>query len=182
MDKISALMDGEIDERHIQHELTRLRQDGELRQTWNTFHLIGDALRGERMLLTDVAGSLSRRLADEPTVLAPQRDRSRKVTTYALSAAASVAAIALVGWVALAPHQGQRPADIAQMQQAPVAPVALPVPAPAPVQATPVASVPYDGSRNEYILAHQGFSPSTAIQGVAPYIRGVSARQSFKDR
>lgn len=180
MDKISALMDGELDERHIQHELARLRQDGELRQTWNTFHLIGDAMRGERMLLTDVAGSLSRRLADEPTVLAPQRDRSRKATTYVLSAAASVAAIALVGWVALAPHQAQRPADIAQMQQAPVAAAALPVPA--PVQVTPVASVPYDGSRNEYILAHQGFSPSTAIQGVAPYIRGVSAGQSFKDR
>jgi hypothetical protein len=28
---------------------------------------------------------------------------------------------------------------------------------------------------NEYFLAHQGFSPSTAIQGLAPYIRTVSA-------
>lgn len=180
MDKISALMDGELDERQVQHELARLRQNGELQQTWNTFHLIGDALRGERVLLTDITASLSRRLADEPTVLAPQRDRSRKVTTYVLSAAASVAAIALVGWVALAPHRLQRPADIAQAQPVPAAPVVASVPA--PVQATPVASVPYDGSRNEYILAHQGFSPSTAIQGVAPYIRGVSTRQSFRDR
>ncbi|MGQ0749463.1 MAG: sigma-E factor negative regulatory protein [Betaproteobacteria bacterium] len=181
MDKISALMDGELDGRQTQHELARLRQDGELRQTWNTFHLIGDALRGERMLLIDVAGLLSRRLADEPTVLAPQRDRSRKVRTYALSAAASVAAIALVGWVALAAHQGHKPAEIAQVQQGPVAPAVLPIPA--PVQVAPVASVPYDGSHNEYILAHQGFSPSTAIQGVAPYIRGVSARrQSLEDR
>ena len=179
MDKISALMDGELDERQAQHELGRLRQNGELQHTWNTFHLIGDALRGERMLLTDVGASLSRRLADEPTVLAPQRDRSRRATTYVLSVAASVAAIALVGWVALAPHQLQRPADIAQAQPGLVVPVVVPVPAPV---ATPVASVPYDGSRNEYILAHQGFSPSTAIQGVAPYIRGVSTRQSFKDR
>jgi hypothetical protein len=28
---------------------------------------------------------------------------------------------------------------------------------------------------NVYLLAHQGFSPSTAIQGVVPYIRTVSA-------
>lgn len=180
MDKISALMDGELDERQTRQELARLRQDGELRQTWNTFHLIGDALRGERMLFTDVAGSLSLRLADEPTVLAPQRQRSRKATTYVLSAAASIAAIALVGWVALVPNSSHRPADLASVQPETVAPVVLP--APAPVQVTPVASVPHDGSRNEYILAHQGFSPSTAIQGVVPYIRSVSARQSFKDR
>src|SRR5687767_11769728 len=99
MDKISALMDGELDERQFQQELTRLRQDSQLKQTWNTFHLIGDALRGERLLLTDVSGALSQRLAGEPTVLAPQRGRVRKATTYALSAAASAAAVALVGWV-----------------------------------------------------------------------------------
>src|SRR5688572_5815944 len=109
MEKISALMDGELDERQHQQELSRLRQDGELRQTWNTFHLIGDALRGERLLLADVAGPFSRRLAAEPTVLAPQRThaRARKVTTVALSAAASVAAAAFVGWVALSPQQAQ---------------------------------------------------------------------------
>lgn len=179
MDNISALMDGELDERQLQHELTRLRQDGQLRQTWNTFHLIGDALRGERLLLTDVASALSGRLADEPAVLAPRRSRTRQLTTYALSAAASLAAIALVGWVAWVPYSTQKPPEMATAQPA----VVLPAPVPVPAPVTPVvASVPDDGSRNEYILAHQGFSPSTAIQGVAPYIRSVTARQSFKDR
>jgi sigma-E factor negative regulatory protein RseA len=176
MDKISALMDGELDERQIQHELGRLRQDGRLRESWNTFHLIGDALRGERLLLTDVTDSLSRRLAVEPTVLAPQRIRARKATTYALSAAASLGAIALVGWVALGLQPNREP-EMASLQPA-VTPTVKPVPA----ALAPVASVPHDGSRNEYILAHQGFSPSTAIQGVAPYIRSVSARQSKQDR
>lgn len=177
MEKISALMDGDLDERQLQQQLGRLRQDGELRQTWNTFHLIGDALRGERLLLTDVAGSFARRLAEEPTVLAPQRmqARTRKVTTIALSAAASMAAAVFVGWVALSPQQpgNDRIADAPP-------PVVVPTPV-TPSAAVPVA-LPDNGSRNEYILAHQGFSPSTAMQGVAPYIRSVSARQPVADR
>jgi sigma-E factor negative regulatory protein RseA len=30
---------------------------------------------------------------------------------------------------------------------------------------------------NEYLIAHQEYSPSTAIQGLAPYIRTVSSAQ-----
>lgn len=178
MDKISALMDGELDEPQARQEYARLRQNGELRQIWDTFHVIGDALRGERLLLTDVAGVLSKRLAEEPTVLAPQRG-ARKVTTYVLSAAASLAAVALVSWVALSPQSAPVPReDVAGVRP----PVILPATIAPPVAVTPVVSVPDEGRRNEYLLAHQGFSPSTAIQGVAPYIRSVSARHPFKDR
>lgn len=179
MDKISALMDGELDERQAQQEFARLRQQSELRQNWDTFHLIGDALRGERLLLTDVGRRLSDRLAQEPTVLAPRRGTVRKITTYVLSAAASLAAVALVGWMAISTHATFNPRD--EVASAP-APVVLPAPSPAPALAPQVASVPDEGRMNEYLLAHQGFSPSTAIQGVAPYIRSVSARQSSKDR
>ena len=48
--------------------------------------------------------------------------------------------------------------------------------------ATPLPSASNDGSMNEYLLAHQGFSPSTALQGVTPYIRSVSATRSFDGR
>lgn len=175
MDKISALMDGELDERQAAHELSRLRQSGELRQAWDTFHLIGDAMRGERMLHTDIAGRLARKLADEPTVLAPQRP-SPRVTTYVLSAAASLAAVAFVGWVALAPQPAPQQPELAAVRPA-VAPAPV-----VPVAAVPLVSLPDEGRRSEYLLAHQGFSPSTAIQGVAPYIRSVSARQPVQDR
>lgn len=175
MDKISAFMDGELDERQAVHELTRLRQSGELRQAWDTFHLIGDAMRGERMLHADIVGRFTHKLADEPTVLAPQRP-SRRLTTYVLSAAASLAAVVFVGWVALAPQPASQPAEVAVVRPA-VAPTPV-----APVAAVTVVSSPDEGRRSEYLLAHQGFSPSTAIQGVAPYIRSVSARQSVQDR
>jgi sigma-E factor negative regulatory protein RseA len=178
MDQISALMDGELGDRDAEREIARLKDDPESRQRWERFHLIGDALRGEGMLSADLSAAVARRLAGEPTVLAPRRSirSGKRATTYALSAAASVCAAAFVAWVALAPTA---PVGI----QAGVAPAASLVAAPAagPL-APPIASVSSDGRMNEYLLAHQGFSPSTAIQGLAPYIRSVSASRAPEGR
>jgi sigma-E factor negative regulatory protein RseA len=48
--------------------------------------------------------------------------------------------------------------------------------APVPVvqPEAPLVSSPSDGQMNEYLLAHQGVSPSTSLHGVAPYIRTIS--------
>ncbi|MGZ5257650.1 MAG: hypothetical protein ACXWC0_08435, partial [Burkholderiales bacterium] len=80
--------------------------------------------------------------------------------------------VAFVGWVALSP-------SVPGGLQAGVAPGSG-------VAATPVsaslASVSSEGHMNEYLLAHQGFSPSTAIQGLAPYMRSVSATRAPEGR
>jgi sigma-E factor negative regulatory protein RseA len=59
------------------------------------------------------------------------------------------------------------------------APITLP---PAAAPAEQLASVPSDGKMNEYLIAHQEFSPSTEIQGLAPYIRGVSSARQVEGR
>src|SRR5262245_51144522 len=103
MDKISALMDGELDARHSDQQYARLKEDAEARVCWNTYHLIGDVLRGDAIVSADFNAKLRARFAQEPTVLAPQRPQARpakRITTYALSAAASLSAVALVGWMA----------------------------------------------------------------------------------
>jgi sigma-E factor negative regulatory protein RseA len=175
MDDMSALMDGELDSLQAQREIARLTGDAELRERWESFHVIGDAMRGDRLLSDGFSASLARRLAEEPTVLAPRRStQPRRVATYALSAAASVSAVAFVGWVALSPNAPVGPqADIA---------AANAVGTPGTTAIAPVASVSSDGHMNEYLLAHQGFSPSTAIQGLAPYIRSVSAARTPEGR
>jgi len=173
MDKISALMDGELDERQARQELARLKQQHELRERWDTYHLISDALRSDALLSANLEHRVSERLAREPTVLAPRRGVVRKITTYALSAAASISAVALVGWVAISISTVSTQPEIAR---APTPAVVFPEPAPQ------MASVPSEGNMNGYLLAHQGFSPSTAIQGVAPYIRSVSVSQPAKNR
>jgi hypothetical protein len=38
-----------------------------------------------------------------------------------------------------------------------------------------MVSSPSGDQMNEYLLAHQGVSPSSGLQGVAPYIRTISS-------
>jgi sigma-E factor negative regulatory protein RseA len=172
MDKISALMDGELDEQETRRLLVRLRERDDLREDWDTFHVIGDALRGERSLSVGFGRRVSDRLMQEPTILAPQRGLARRIATYGLSAAASLAAVALVGWVAISTNSFVSPQPEIASAPSPVAAPEVAVAATVP-PARPV-SVPNEGRNSEYLLAHQEFSPSTAIQGVAPYIRNVS--------
>ena len=80
MEKISAFMDGEIEGIEATAQINRLKEDGRLRASWDTYHLIGDTLRGEKLSLSsDFTAKLSARLADEPTVFAP-RPRSSTPT------------------------------------------------------------------------------------------------------
>jgi len=39
-------------------------------------------------------------------------------------------------------------------------------------------AVPAGQVANDYLLAHQRYSPSNAMQGVAPYVRAVSEERS----
>ena len=180
MEKLSALMDGELDAPEAQRELGALKTDSGARERWDTYHLIGDALRGDALHFGRTQENFLQRLAAEPTVLAPKPRRvSRKIVTYALSAAASISAMAMVAWVALTTNDAGTAQQLAANPQAMPAAVAK---APAvPVLTVPV-SVPVSGQMNEYLLAHQGFSPSTAIQGVTPYIRSVSTTESVSAR
>ena len=168
MERISELMDGELEAREAQRQLARIKQDQGLAHCWNTFHLIGDALRGERPLSREISSWVAAQLASEPTVLAPRSFAPKRTATYAVSVAASLSAIALVVWIAF--NNPLAPTEIAK------APPALP---PAPVE---LVNLPSEGQMNEYLMAHQEFSPSTEIQGLAPYIRSVSGTQEAKDR
>jgi sigma-E factor negative regulatory protein RseA len=165
--RISALVDGELDGRDADAAFKSLTQDGEALETWRTYHLISDAMRESRLLSGDFIARVRARLAAEPTVLAPARaagggERGRWL---ALSAAASVAAVALVGWLAFAPQRG------GDAGPAPVARVETPK---TPAVAMQPAIVPLPSAASDYLLAHQGTSPRVSLQGMAPYARTVS--------
>jgi sigma-E factor negative regulatory protein RseA len=174
MDRISALMDGELDDKEAQSTVMRLKTDAALRGRWDEFHVVRDAMRGEPLLSADFGAKLSRRLADEPTVLAPYRKTSkiRRVTTYAMSAAASLSAAAFVAWVALSPNAPSTP-----VPGGPIA--ATPNGALQPVgnAAQQPEIVPYDRNMNGYLLAHEAAAPGN-VQRVAPLIRTISMGSS----
>jgi len=153
-DRLSALMDGELDDKSAAEVIEALGRDQEAVRTWRTYQLISDAMRESRLLSADFTARFSEQLAKEPTVLAPRAMQAESRKWVALSAAASVAAVALVGWVTFAPRPG--PAPLAQVQ---------------PEAPKPPAMVPLPSSANDYLLAHQAFSPRVSL---APYIRTVS--------
>jgi len=174
MERLSALMDGELGKHEVRGELGRLKEHPERQRRWGAYQIIGDAMRGEHLLSIRFNEQLGQRLAQEPTVLAPQRRPAKKLITYALSAAASLSAVAMVAWVALSTGS-LTTAPQPRIVQVPGMTTAKPV-------LPQVVSLPSDGRLNEYLLAHQGFSPSTAIQGVTPYIRSIAAQRPAKKR
>ncbi|HEV7478400.1 MAG TPA: sigma-E factor negative regulatory protein, partial [Burkholderiales bacterium] len=113
-DRISQLMDGELDERSAADAIKACGQDAEALQIWRTYHLISDAMRDSRVLSAGFSMRFAERLEAEPTVLAPQRKRAESRTWFAASAAASFAAVALVGWLAFAPQPSNAPPPMAQ--------------------------------------------------------------------
>jgi len=109
-ESVSALMDGELDGHEAAKVVTVLGSDESLKEVWDSYHMIGDAMRANTILSVNVRQQVAERLSDEPTVLAPRRwfgqARARQLGAAAL--AASVTFAAVVAWQQLgsagAPH------------------------------------------------------------------------------
>jgi len=151
-DQISALIDGELPVESADHLFMALRAKTKISETWATYHLIGDVMRGHAVFKAGFNERFMQRLDQEPSVLSPSNHAiSNKVvtkTSAAWSLAASVAAVMFVGWVVLQQQVHN---------QTEAAPVQI---------AQNVAS--------EYVLAHQSMAPS----GTAYYIQPASYSES----
>lgn len=165
-EKLSALIDGELQGDGLHAHLGRLQADPELRSAWDTYHLIGDALRGQ--ISPGIAARVVARLHGEPTVLAPRPEKKSPaghLGWYLMSAAASVAAVVFVVWTAF-PGWRAEP----QLAAGPASPT---VAAPAATLAARVSPAEVEN----YLLAHQPYSHTSAMQGIAPYGRSVAAER-----
>ena len=167
-EQISRLMDGEVDAAEMDGLCELLKRDAAM-ATWSCYHTIGDALRGETPVTRSVGPAVSRQLASEPTVLSPRvqalvRAPASRVASWAFAAAASIAAVTVVGWTAYSLIDP--PADAiakagnnAAVRAAQVRPLTVPP---------------------DYLLAHQEYAPANALQGVGPYMRDVAATSPLR--
>lgn len=160
---ISVLMDGELDQDAAKTALAMLKQHKELQDAWSDYHMIGDVIRQTTVVSYGFSERLKEKLALEPVILAPRRPPLIKTRVAALSIAASLAAVAMVAWVILQNNTDKAKENIVATPQSTAAAMLASLP-----------KYPINSNVNEYLLAHQEFSPSTTIQGVAPYIRTVS--------
>jgi sigma-E factor negative regulatory protein RseA len=155
--RISGLMDGELFEDEAESLLAHIKKGSDVHKDWEVYHLIGDVLRQPEYIPCDLSAKVRDRLLDEPTVMAPRgRALKQKMLTFALSAAASLAAVGVVAWMSL--QISPEVAPQLAMQQNALRPVKIQI----------------QPDTNDYLIAHQEFSPITDINGGATYIRTVS--------
>jgi len=202
-DKISALMDGELDSIEVPDIINHVKKTDDLRKEWSKYHLIGDALRQPEMPTFDIASGIRKKLALEPTVLAPESPKEHKGRVFAFAVAASmVTAVAAVTWMGgqTMDQPLDRVTDTAALQTAVKTESAEPTVITVPVLAqkeefktdksvlqtaaqadsdvspitAPIQLNPAPIQLNDYMFAHEEFSPRTAIRGVSPYMRTVA--------
>ena len=98
--EISSLMDGELGPSEAERAIRSCCTSREAADTWQTYHVIGDVLRGGRPHPTRTAERVRIALESEPAIIArPKRVYETTLGRVALAAAASVATIGVVGWI-----------------------------------------------------------------------------------
>lgn len=182
-DKVSALLDGDLDDQASLAVFERLRRDPDLREDWETYCLIGDTLRGDQPRSSGFVARVMSELEDEPTLLAPlaqparaQADGDgRRLWRSLMPLAASVMGVAAVGLVAATLYRQEVPAAQIASSTAVVQLVKA-----APSQAG-TAGLGDDPLR-EYVFAHQGLSRSGPLPAGVQYVRTVSDQRLGANR
>lgn len=194
-ERLSALVDGELDLHAVGEACSQWRQDADLRSTWHAYQLIGDVLRSEDLTESAVRDesflvALRARMADEPVILAPEPvaaveaplmadvpqvraaggDRQARWSWWAPTAVAA-------GFVAVA--------GAVLVTRTPVQPSgaeAVLASSPAPVRATPAAETVVangklirDARLDRYLSAHKQFAGSSALGVPSAFLRDASA-------
>lgn len=161
-EKLSALMDGELDHDQARTVIKSLGSDAVSRDRWDLYHVIGESLRGDYVANAGPhkgsTGAIFAALTLEPTVLAPLRIKPpvEKRTRIALAMAASVITISAVGVVAMKQQSGQ---------VAPVQLVQQVAPRPVAVSKVPLSSA--EVRVNDYLVVHRQFSNPGAFHPAA---------------
>lgn len=150
---VSSWMDGDLSDDELRQMMATLKAEPDLAEDWNTYHLIGDVLRGAdaKDVAIDLRGRLSKALDAEPAIVAPavlpaaaapQRGPSW-LQSHWLTVATAAAAVLFVGAVAW------------QVIERPDSGVSM------------VSAGRVDPARmSDYLLAHDRIAPASLVQPV----------------
>jgi sigma-E factor negative regulatory protein RseA len=171
---VSALLDGELEAHEAKAAFAALHDEGELRRAWDEYQTIGAALRHEDRLGACLTARVMAGLAHDVTVLTPRSPRATAWHRPLMALAASVAGVAVVGWVAFS---GQlAPTQVGSVQ------LASAVPSRPAAGATVAAGAPATPARpavrremQDYVAAHQAQVAVGQVMGGTQHIRTVSA-------
>jgi sigma-E factor negative regulatory protein RseA len=184
-EQISAFADGELADQHADVVLAAMhKEDG--RADWELYHQIGDVLRSDDMdvkLSAGFAARMAARLEMEPTIVAPAPSvhsstiaapvaapAARPIKRWAMPGMVAAAAMATVAFITT-------PQLMVATKSAPSGPGTTAVASADGQVAVVSANAPEgvvlrDPRINEYLLAHQRFSPS--VYSTAQYARSAT--------
>ena len=168
-EQLSALIDNELALDEAEHLLAALHANSNTAQTWQQYHLIGDAMRGDDGLSANFKHNLMLKIENEPTVLSPNAtlknadgqhtNVERKMpATWAM--AASMAGVMMVGWMLLQTQTSQD-STMLMANQASNKPNIQVAQQEVPVLAE--ADIP-----DEYLVAHQAAAPTASSYYIQP--------------
>jgi sigma-E factor negative regulatory protein RseA len=196
-EKISALADGEVPDTQLDMVFAALRSS-EGREAWSMYHQIGDAMRSDDMAIKmspDFTERLMKRLDEEPTIIAPVSSQPavpltesakslpagrHSIKRFALPGMAAAAALAAMAFVAgpqlmvASASKSQNTTTISHgsTMLASAHGEVMAASSNASVAAPAGSEMLRDPNIDEYLLAHQRFSPS--LYSTAQYARSAT--------
>ncbi|WOD19280.1 sigma-E factor negative regulatory protein [Paraburkholderia kirstenboschensis] len=190
-ERLSAFVDGELfGEEHLNLDKFLSELDGEDRAAWSSYHLIGDALRSDDLVVGSAASSaflsgFAARLESEPHLLAPAAIpvtrrllalRRRVVPAFAVAAAA-----ATLTWIVVPQLQGvpggpgaTQVASVSSHGDAVQKVAMASVPGANVMPVAQDANIIRDAGLDQYLEAHQQFAQQPVMPGSMPLIRAAA--------
>jgi len=191
-ERLSALVDGELDPAASTASCAAWGQDPYLRADWHAWHLIGDVLRSEDLASDPrhdraFCAGLRSRLHAEPLVLAPaalagpvgsRLERPAHRGRWTAAGAVAAGFVLVVGTFAVVRPGESPPAQIARNDTAAaiIAPAVTSTPA---TEAQPVAIVAdskiiRDAQLERYLEAHKQFAGTSALGVPSAFLRSAT--------
>lgn len=199
-ERLSALLDGELDATEASAACRQWQGDAECRQTWHAWHVIADVLRSDELAHgayhdARFLAALRVKLAGEPVVLAPQPlpesspyARRRRGARFLLPLASAAALVLVAGtFVAMQPSllgpadpgaSGRVAAAPATANPSPGTQTVAVSPANPAADAQPAASIRLirDARLDRYLAAHKQFPGSTVPGDPSATLRNATVR------
>lgn len=175
--KISQLLDNELDQHEALSLLMKMHSDSDLKDTFNRYGAISHALRTGGFLSPepDFSTKISRQIRLEPTYLLPKPKGVKRGDTIKrshkwLAAAASIAAVSVIAGRSL---------DFSSVEIQPSAAMQMPVTASlSPVVSTPQSEeYPVNKQINDYLQAHNSSVYTNGQANFQPYTRVTAYSQ-----
>ena len=199
-ERLSALVDGELDRADVDAACVDWRVDAELRRTWHAWHAIGDALRSDDLVCDAKAdrsfcAAVSARLAAEVVVLAPARLPAATAaegrtlrSRWAVGSAVAAGFVLVAGTFAIVNNGSTvTPERVAMVDGGAAAgagasgatPALVSVPASGDAPAPQVATIAdqkliRDAQLDRYLVAHKQFAGSSALGVPSAFLRSAT--------